>query len=274
MTGRSWQLHHTQNEASRNDPIHHARASFATTARQVHGSLTEEQNTTPLFQCLWYPRGILNERNEMQHNFFTFGIDRRATALVATFLHKWPHLEQPVGTPNHLPLQMLSAKGWQYVFRALGQMTLQALPIHHPDAMRPYDAFTRISPAPLYDKDSNIENLVLEPGVILPVHVAVGLADNGMSLEFAEHDDANRALPGTTRTVPLVGLAAMEPDAAAERIGADILATLTRLYPAVLVRLRDDATGVVERSQLLDEEKRKMAKTLDNMDKGRDPGAD
>jgi hypothetical protein len=210
----------------------------------------------------------------MRHNHLSFGIDRRGSALVVTFLHKWPHQEQPIGSPNHLPLDMLSSKGRQYVCRALGKMTLDLLAIHHRDALQPYGGFPRISPTPLYEKGSNVEQLVPEPGVILPIHAALGLADDGMSLEFAEHDDANRALPGTTRSVMLRELAKMEPDAEAERIGVDILATLTRLYPAVMGSLDADATGVAGRARLLAEEKRRAAKTFDNMHKGLDPGAD
>lgn len=205
----------------------------------------------------------------MQHNHMIFGIDRRGSALVVSFMQKWSHREQPVGSPNHLPLEMLSSKGRQYVCRALGEMTLGVLAIHHPDAMQPYDGFKHISPAPLYDPQSNVAHLVPDLGAVLPICVAIGVSDDSASLEFAEYDDAQRALPGTVRSRSFGELAALEPNAAAEIIGSDVLATLTRLYPAVLVYL--DTPEVAERARLLQEEKHKMGKLLDDMAKGLKP---
>jgi hypothetical protein len=168
----------------------------------------------------------------MRQNHMTFGIDRRGSAVVACNMSQWPHLERPTGTPIHILLDMLAEKGREYTTRALGNITLDGLGCYHPDTMQPY-VFAPITPTPLFDPSSNVAQLVPHPGVILPIHVALGLTDDGRSLEFSESDDAHRALPGTVRTTPLHELSARGPDGAATHVGRQIMASLMRLYPAV-----------------------------------------
>ena len=168
----------------------------------------------------------------MQQNHMSFGIDRRGSAIVACPMIHRLFQEQPSGFPSHFFLDLLAGKGREYTCRALGALTLAGLTIYMPDAMQPY-LFSPVTLTPLFDDaDSNVSRLVPERGVILPIHVALGLSDDGRSLEFAEHDDAHRALPGTVRTTPLRELEARGPDGAATQLGSDVLTTLLRLYPA------------------------------------------
>lgn len=168
----------------------------------------------------------------MKASHMTFGVDRRGTAIVAMALSQWWHEDRPDGFAMHLPLELLAPKGRQYVCRALGNMALGSLACYHREIMTLY-VFAPITPSPLFDPASNVTHLVPEPGVRLPIHTALGLADDEQSLEFSENDEANKALPGTVRSVPLVELEKLGPDGAATQVGYDVLDTLMRLYPAV-----------------------------------------
>jgi hypothetical protein len=163
--------------------------------------------------------------------FYAFGIDKRSTAIVASFMAQWPHLSRPDGFGNHLFLDELDRKGSDFVCRMFGNMVLGALRIAHPAAMNKY-VFEPITPAPLIDNDSNIERLPpVERGVILPFHVAVGLSNSAVSLEFVDHDADQKAL-GMARGVPLHELQGLGPDNAATSVGATVLGMLQRLHPA------------------------------------------
>jgi hypothetical protein len=133
--------------------------------------------------------------------FYAFGIDKRSTAIVASFMAQWPHLSRPDGFGNHLFLDELERKGSDFVCRMFGDMVLGSLRIAHPAAMNKY-VFEPITPAPLIDNDSNIERLPpVERGVILPFHVAVGLSNSAVSLEFVDHDaDPESTRHGARRT--------------------------------------------------------------------------
>jgi hypothetical protein len=163
--------------------------------------------------------------------FYAFGIDKRSTAVLAFFMVQWPHLAYPTGFGNHLFLDELERKGSDFVCRMFGNMVLGALRIAHPVTMNKY-VFEPITPAPLIDNDSNIERLPpVERGAILPFHVAVGLSDSAVSLEFVDHDADQKAL-AMARGVPLYELQALGPDHAATSIGATVQRMLERLHPA------------------------------------------
>lgn len=154
----------------------------------------------------------------MQRNHMGFGIDRRGIAIVATPLSQWPHKKDPGGFSLHFTLDLLATKGRQYTSRALGDLTLGFLNCHHRDTMAPY-VFAPLTPSPLVDPSSNVEQLVVDRGAILPIHVALGLTEDGQSLEFSENSDAHQALPGTVRSTPLRELEARGPDGTAVAIG-------------------------------------------------------
>jgi hypothetical protein len=108
--------------------------------------------------------------------FYAFGIDKRSTAIVASFMAQWPHLSQPDGFGNHLFLDELERKGSDFVCRMFGMMVLGSLRIAHPATMNKY-VFEPITPAPLIDNDSNIERLPpVERGAILLARYQSSLA--------------------------------------------------------------------------------------------------
>jgi hypothetical protein len=175
---------------------------------------------------------IPHGKNPMQRDFFyAFGIDRRSTAIVAFFMAQWPHLSHPAGFGNHLFLDELERRGIDFVCRMFGSMVLGALRISHAATRNKY-VFEPITPARLIDYDSNIERLPpVERGEILPFHVAVGLSNSFMSLEFVDHDAGQKAL-SMARGIPLHELQSLGPDSAATSVGATVLRMLVRLHPA------------------------------------------
>jgi hypothetical protein len=165
-----------------------------------------------------------------RHYFHAFGIDKRSTAIVAFFMQQWPHLDHPTAFGNHLFLDELERKGSDFVCRMFGDMVLGGLRIAYPSAMNKY-VFEPITQAPLIDNDSNIGRLPpVERGVILPLHVAVGLSNSAVSLEFVDHN-ANQEALGMARGIPLHELQALGPDNAATSVGATVLRMLARLHP-------------------------------------------
>lgn len=139
-------------------------------------------------------------------------------------------MDHPTGFGDHLLLDDLERKGSDFVCRMFGDMVLNGLRIGHPAIMNKY-VFEPITPTSLID-NNNIERLPpVERGAILPFHVALGLSDSAVSLEFVDHN-ANQEAQGMARGVPRYELQARGPDDAATSIGATVLRMLLRLHPA------------------------------------------
>ena len=206
--------------------------------------------------------------------YMAFGVDRRGIAIASIpIVHENGRAVRSF--PNHFFLDQMTEKGADFTRRMLGDIAISFMCRTHRDATRRY-VFEPVAATRLFDDDSNVSRLVPDRDAVLPILVAVGLSDDGLSLETAEHDDAHQALPGTVRTTPLRELEARGPDGAATQVGNDVLGTLIRLYPAVFASYPAlyDTPEVAERARLLQQEKRKVAKWLDDMENGRKPDDD
>jgi hypothetical protein len=170
----------------------------------------------------------------MQQDFYmAFGIDRRGTAIVAIPMTYERDQARPTYANHVFFHQLVDKGGADFTRRMLGDTALSFVCRAHQDATRAY-VFEPVTATRLYANDgSDVDRLVPERGVVLPILVAIGLSDDGLSLEYAEQDGAYQSLPGTVRTTPLRALEARGPDGAATQVGNDILSTLVRLYPAV-----------------------------------------
>jgi hypothetical protein len=123
--------------------------------------------------------------------------------------------------------------GLAFTHQLLGDITLGLLAISHPDTFKRYVFEPRTSPPPYVD--DKVEQLIppAEHGLLLPLHVAVGISDSGLALEFACHDDTHLAT-GIPVRPRLATLAAYGPDGAATFIGTTVLDMLRALHPDAL----------------------------------------
>jgi hypothetical protein len=170
----------------------------------------------------------------MRTNYFIFGIDIRATAVVTGPFWQWPHRDKPeLQFGNHLFLDELDRRGVDYVCRMFADMALGLINRAHPGVFDRCNIFLppAVGADRFIDQDSNVDRLVTDRGVMLPRHVAVGLSDSGLSLEIAEWDkDGPLAM---ARGIPFAELEALGADIANMTVGDIILRMLLRQHPDV-----------------------------------------
>jgi hypothetical protein len=223
--------------------------------------------------------------------YMMFGIDRNRVALVANFvLDDRPAPGEPKNEfGQHALLGTLGGAGKPYACRMIGAMVLLMMQHTDPEAMRKH-TFGAVTPAQMIGRGDGPAG-PMDIDALLPIHLMLSLASDGQSLEIEQRDEQKQVVPGAGNTVPVSDLAARGADGAATVIGAIVLDTLMGLYPAVFapypallepfLHLRPpvpdtsrDTSEVAERARLLQEEKRKMAKLLDDMEKGLKPDDD
>jgi hypothetical protein len=164
----------------------------------------------------------------MQKNHIAFGINERSTTIVVK-----PVLPQHTGSPfsPEFYLDDLNRRGMDFTCRLLGHIALVLLTAHHRNTLSKLDIYPPEGSTSLSDENSNVAKMPPSDyrGVMLPRHVAIGLADGGVSLVIEQHDASGPLCTG--RYLPFVTLEAEGADVACSTVGDAILSMLTGLHP-------------------------------------------